>query len=267
LEEQRKQQQLQEEQRKQQQLLEEQRKQQLLEEQRKQQQLQEEQQKLLEEQRKQQQLLEEQRKQQLLEEQRNQQHILEEQQRQQQLQEEQRKQQQLQEELRKQQEQQKQNSLNQDAAPVNNNGVREEETETEAETKPEPEDDSPTFWTACPYCFYMYEYPKLYVECTLRCENCKRAFQAVHIASPPPIIEGQDAYFYCWGFFPIGLSMSHLQDNKGTRSSNWTPFSSLHTTSNNQQNHLNEQAAPKQNPFVNKSSGPRIYIDDITDDV
>ncbi|XP_076896983.1 uncharacterized protein LOC143550163 [Bidens hawaiensis] len=274
LEEQRKQQHLQEEQRKQQQLLEEQRKQQqLLEEQRKQQQLQEEQQKqqqLLEEQRKQQQLLEEQRKQQLLEEQRKQQQLLEEQQRQQQLQEEQRKQQQLQEEQRKQQEQQKQDSLNQNAAPVQNNtnnGVREEETETELEPEPEPDDNSPTFWTACPYCFYMYEYPKLYVECTLRCENCKRAFQAVRISSPPPIIEGQDAYFYCWGFFPIGLSMSHLQDNKGTRSSNWTPFSSLHTTSNNQQNHLNEQAAPKQNPFVNKSSGPRINIDDITDDV
>ncbi|KAL8237530.1 hypothetical protein R6Q59_018611 [Mikania micrantha] len=276
LEEQRKQQQLLEEQRKQQQLLEEQRKQQqLLEEQRKQQQLQEEQRKqqqLLEEQQKQQQLQEEQRKQeQLLEEQRKQEQLLEEQRKQQQLQEEQRKQQQLQEEQRKQellQQEQQQDSARQSAAPVPHpyNGVRDEGTEPEAET--EVVDDSPTFWTACPYCFYMYEYPKVYVECTLRCDNCKRAFQAVRISSPPPIIEGQDAYFYCWGFIPVGLSMSPLQksNNRG-RNSNWTPFSSLHNTSNNVQNHLNEQAAPKENLFVNKSSGPRIYIDDITDDM
>ncbi|MFS7985549.1 putative DnaJ domain, Chaperone J-domain superfamily [Helianthus anomalus] len=273
LEEQRKQQQILEEQRKQQQLLEEQRKQQqLLEEQRKQQQLQEELRKQ-EEQRKQQQLLEEQRKQQqLLEEQRKQQQLQEEQRKQQQLLEEQRKQQQLQEEQRKQQEQQQQESLKHNAAPVqppgqvnSNNGVREEETETETET--EPVDDSPTFWTACPYCFYMYEYPRVYVECTLRCDNCKRAFQAVRISAPPPIIEGQDAYFYCWGFFPLGLSMPQLQGNNKGPNSNWTPFSSLHNASNNTQNHLNEQAAPKANPFVNKSSGPRIYIDDITDNV
>ncbi|KAI3675820.1 hypothetical protein L1987_85416 [Smallanthus sonchifolius] len=285
--EQLKQQQLQQEQLKQQQLLEEQRKQkQLLEEQRKQQQLQEEQRKqqqLMEEQRKQQQIQEEQRKQQQLqEEQRKQQQLQEEQRKQQQLQEEQRKQQQLQEEQRKQQQlqkeqlkQQQQEAAKQNAAPVqlpsqvnSNNGVREEETETETEAETEVVDDSPTFWTACPYCFYMYEYPRVYAECTLRCDNCKRAFQAVRISSPPPIIEGQDAYFYCWGFFPLGLSMSHLQknNNKGTNS-NWTPFSSLHNASNNSQNHLNEQAAPKKNPFVNKSSGPRIYVDDITDDM
>ncbi|KAK1440262.1 hypothetical protein QVD17_06087 [Tagetes erecta] len=270
LEEQRKQQQLLEEQRKQQQLLEEQRKQQqLLEEQRKQQQIQEEQRKqqqLQEEQRKQQQLLEEQRKQQLLEEQRKQQ-LLEEQLKQQQRQEEQRKQQ--------EQERQQQESVKQKAAPdelpsqINsNNGARVEEIDTEAETETEVMDDSPTFWTACPYCFYMYEYPKIYVECTLRCDNCKRAFQAVRISTPPPIIEGQDACFYCWGFIPLGLSMSHLQtnNNKGTNST-WTPFSSLHNASNNFQNHLNEQAAPKENSFVNKSSGPHIYVDDITDDV
>ncbi|KAD3067318.1 hypothetical protein E3N88_35198 [Mikania micrantha] len=220
----------------------------------------------------QQQLQEEQRKQeQLLEEQRKQEQLLEEQRKQQQLQEEQRKQQQLQEEQRKQellQQEQQQDSARQSAAPVPHpyNGVRDEGTEPEAET--EVVDDSPTFWTACPYCFYMYEYPKVYVECTLRCDNCKRAFQAVRISSPPPIIEGQDAYFYCWGFIPVGLSMSPLQksNNRG-RNSNWTPFSSLHNTSNNVQNHLNEQAAPKENLFVNKSSGPRIYIDDITDDM
>nr|XP_043621810.1 transcription factor SPT20 homolog [Erigeron canadensis] len=159
-----------------------------------------------------------------------------------------------------------------------NNGSRQEEAEPEqepeAEAEVEPEeideevDDSPTFWTTCPFCFYMYEYPKVYADCTLRCEHCQRAFQAVSIPSPPPIAEGQEAYFYSWGYFPIGVSMSHLQKNssKGT-TSRWTPFSPLFDASSNVQNHLNECAAPKENTFVNKSSGPRIYFDDYTDDV
>ncbi|KAG5602949.1 hypothetical protein H5410_034319 [Solanum commersonii] len=37
----------------------------------------------------------------------------------------------------------------------------------------------PSFWTACPYCYLMYEYPLEYVDCTLRCQKCKRAFQAL----------------------------------------------------------------------------------------
>ncbi|GJU02146.1 hypothetical protein Tco_1112484 [Tanacetum coccineum] len=140
--------------------------------------------------------------------------------------------------------------------------VAEEETDTVDESM----DDSPTFWTACPYCFYMYEYPKRYVECTLRCDNCRRAFQAVPVPSPPPTIEGQDAYFYCWGFFPVGVSMSDLQKNnssKGTKSK-WTPFSPLYDAS---QNHLNECAAPKENTFVNKSSGPRVSFNDMLNEV
>ncbi|KAI3770108.1 hypothetical protein L6452_01229 [Arctium lappa] len=176
-----------------------------------------------------------------------------------------------------QQEQEQQESLEQNASPVQlpgevngNNGVRDEEIERETEAAAEDvvDDDSPTFWTACPYCFYMYEYPKVYAECTLRCDNCKRAFQAVRVPSPPPIIDGQEACFYCWGFFPLGVSMSHLEKNNGKgTSSKWTPFSPLHEVSSNVQDHLNDRAAPKENLFVNKSSGPRIYIDDITDDV
>lgn len=222
--------------------------------------------------------------------QQTQQHLQQEQQKQTQLQQqEQREQEQRQQERqqqeqreqeqRQQHEQQQQEPLQQNAAPVeflsqvnsNINGVTEEETEAETEAEPEEVvedvDDSPTFWTTCPYCFYMYEYPSVYADCTLRCDNCKRAFQAVRISSPPVIVEGQEAYFYSWGFFPIGVSMSHLQskNNKGA-TSKWTPFSPLYI-SNNVQNHLNEYAAPKENTFVNKSSGPRIYIDDYTDDV
>ncbi|KAI3770109.1 hypothetical protein L6452_01231 [Arctium lappa] len=186
-------------------------------------------------------------------------------------------QQQLQEEQQHHQHQQ-QESLEQNAAPVQlpsqvntNNGVREEEEETEVETEEAAEDvddDLPTFWTACPYCFYMYEYPRVYAGCTLRCDNCKRAFQAVRIRSPPPMIEGQEASFYCWGFFPLGVSMSRLPKNNSTGSnSSWTPFSSLYDVTRNVQDHLNGRAAPKKNFVVNKNSGPRVYIDDVADDI
>lgn len=67
--------------------------------------------------------------------------------------------------------------------------------------------------------------------------------------------------------------MSHLEKtNTQTTKKTWTPFSPMYNASGNNnnvqnQNHLNGKAAPKENTFVNKSSGPRIYFDDITDDV
>ncbi|KAG8364155.1 hypothetical protein BUALT_Bualt19G0097500 [Buddleja alternifolia] len=108
----------------------------------------------------------------------------------------------------------------------------EEEEEEEEERVDEPEnDDGSAFWTACPYCYYMYEYPSMYVDCTLRCQKCKSAFQAVAIPSPPPVVDGQDVYFCCWGFLPFGFSKTVWQRSYGRR----------------------------------KSSTPRVYIDD--DDV
>ncbi|KAL4555946.1 hypothetical protein LXL04_038580 [Taraxacum kok-saghyz] len=185
--------------------------------------------------------------------------------------------------------QQEQESPEHNASPTdlpphvnNDNGVIDEDIEIETEEEPaEIIDDSPTFWTSCPFCFYMYEYPRVYAECTLRCDNCQRAFQAVRIPSPPQIAEGQDAYFCCWGYFPLGVSMSHLdKDNTQGTKKPWTPFSPMFNPSsgniknqnqnqNQNQNHLNGKAAPKENTFVNKSSGPRIPFndDDISDDV
>ncbi|CAA0806716.1 Chaperone DnaJ-domain superfamily protein [Striga hermonthica] len=74
-------------------------------------------------------------------------------------------------------------------------------------------DNELTFWTTCPYCYYMYEYPRTYVDCAMRCQNCKMAFQAVVIPSPPPVPDGQDAYFCCWGFIPLGFSMEDWKRN------------------------------------------------------
>ncbi|KAE8708389.1 Chaperone DnaJ-domain superfamily protein, putative isoform 1 [Hibiscus syriacus] len=106
-----------------------------------------------------------------------------------------------------------------------------------------------TFWTACPYCYVLYEYPKLYEDCTLRCQtkNCRRAFHAVVIPSPP--VNGKDTHFNCWGFFPLGFSRS------GNFPS-WSPISTMFACPNNQN-------AAKQNTA--KKSAPRVYYDD--DDV
>lgn len=62
-----------------------------------------------------------------------------------------------------------------------------------------------TFWTACPYCYRLYEYPRVYEACCLRCQNCERSFHGVPIPSLPPLVPGQDAYYCCWGFFPMGF--------------------------------------------------------------
>nr|GEW45601.1 hypothetical protein [Tanacetum cinerariifolium] len=153
------------------------------------------------------------------------------------------------------------------------NGVRREGGDVEVENEgvdgdedDDVDDGSPTFWTACPYCLYMFEYPKMYVNCTLRCDNCKRASQAVRVKSPPAIVEGQEAYFYCWGFFPVGVSMENLKksDNGGARNSNWSPFSPLYDVSSSVKENSKEKAVPKKNI---RNSGPRVYIDDETDDI
>ncbi|PIN17676.1 hypothetical protein CDL12_09656 [Handroanthus impetiginosus] len=114
-------------------------------------------------------------------------------------------------------------------------------------------DDVSTIWTACPYCYYMYEYPRMYADCTLRCQNCKKAFQAVVIPSPPPIVDGQEGYFCCWGFLPLGFSMENWEKNKGAASS-WSPFSPMFTCPQSVNNGAKKGAR--------KAAAPRVYFDD-----
>lgn len=70
------------------------------------------------------------------------------------------------------------------------------------------------FWTACPYCYNLYEYPRQYEGCCLRCDNekCKRAFTATEILSMPPLVPGREAYYCCWGFFPMGFVAGNNAD-------------------------------------------------------
>ncbi|KAK6156723.1 hypothetical protein DH2020_010971 [Rehmannia glutinosa] len=139
-------------------------------------------------------------------------------------------------------------------------GIEEEEVEEEAEEEKidsPVNDDESTFWTACPYCYYMYEYPRVYVDCTLRCQNCTRAFQAVVIPSPPPTVDGQEVYFCCWGFMPLGFSIENWEKNRNAASS-WSPFSPMFTCPRT-------GSSANKRVIGRKSSGPRVYIDDDED--
>lgn len=74
-------------------------------------------------------------------------------------------------------------------------------------------------WTSCPYCYNLYEYPRVYEGCCIRCDKCKRAFTATEILSMPPLVPGREAYYCIWGFFPMGFVNGNLEDlgnGKGT---------------------------------------------------
>ncbi|XP_037497699.1 uncharacterized protein LOC105641745 [Jatropha curcas] len=95
--------------------------------------------------------------------------------------------------------------------------LKEKKTQNENGDKP-PEDANGTFWTVCPYCYYLYEYEGLYEECCLRCQNCRRAFQAVAVAAPPAgmVVEGKEQYYCGIGYFPLKYNLEcFLGDKKG----------------------------------------------------
>uniref|UniRef100_A0A7N1A448 J domain-containing protein n=1 Tax=Kalanchoe fedtschenkoi TaxID=63787 RepID=A0A7N1A448_KALFE len=81
---------------------------------------------------------------------------------------------------------------------------------------------SPSFWTACPYCFMLYEYPRIYEDCGLRCQKCERAFHGAEIPALPPLVPGNEAYYCCWASFPVGFKDSNARSgSKGFP--NWMP--------------------------------------------
>ncbi|GMH17906.1 hypothetical protein Nepgr_019747 [Nepenthes gracilis] len=159
----------------------------------------------------------------------------------QQLQQQQQQQQQHREQPREflQPQQQEQENQPQPARQVerqtsqDNEAERNEGTTTDSHGNANSIVDVPSFWTACPYCFYMYEYPDIYQDCTLRCQNCRRGFHAAQIQSPPPIASGSvvESSFCCWGFVPLGFSMRKWKNmnHPGNKNgfSSWVPFSPM----------------------------------------
>ncbi|KAL3538699.1 hypothetical protein ACH5RR_002065 [Cinchona calisaya] len=158
---------------------------------------------------------------------------------------------------------------------IGRSGVGEEERGADGLS----DDGELSFWTSCPYCYYMYEYPSVYEECTLRCQNCRRAFQGVVIPSPPPIVDGQDGYFCSWGLMPLGVSMGILERNR-SHDRKWTPFSPMFTCPRGMGNNAvtgnwnsfggwnvnnsssNAGARSGSAGGKKKNSGPRVYVDD-----
>ncbi|VFQ98511.1 unnamed protein product [Cuscuta campestris] len=88
-----------------------------------------------------------------------------------------------------------------------------------------------TFWSVCPYCYNLYEYERRYAGCCLRCENCEKAFTAAEIRQMPPRVPGKNAYYCCWGFFPMGFVTGNTDVKKSISTSaaavngfpNWMP--------------------------------------------
>ena len=87
-------------------------------------------------------------------------------------------------------------------------------SDPDKKTQYDTEIDSPenhAFWTLCPYCYYMYEYEKVYEDCCLRCQNCRKGFHGVAVKAPPKtaIMDGKSKdekeYSFCWGYFPLGF--------------------------------------------------------------
>ncbi|PPD97973.1 hypothetical protein GOBAR_DD05046 [Gossypium barbadense] len=80
-------------------------------------------------------------------------------------------------------------------------------------------------------------------------KNCRRAFHAMVIPSPP--FNGNDTYFCCWGFYPLGFSGNGK--NMGRKFPSWSPISSVFTCSNN------KDEGKQKNP---KKSAPRVFYDE-----
>ncbi|GAB4853327.1 hypothetical protein Ancab_017506 [Ancistrocladus abbreviatus] len=134
----------------------------------------------------------------------------------------------------------------------------------------------PSFWTACPYCFYIYEYPEIYMDYTLRCQNCRRAFHGAQIPNPPPIGNASDSgpdSFCCWGYFPLGFSMTKWKNSNqmGNKNGflNWVPFSPMFACPVNGNGNVAGyyfNAAGGRKTVGRKppgsAPGPRMYIDD-----
>ncbi|TKY69945.1 molecular chaperone [Spatholobus suberectus] len=66
-----------------------------------------------------------------------------------------------------------------------------------------------TFWTACPYCWNLFEYEKRYEDCALLCQACGKAFQGVAVKPPvkvgDAVVEGLQLrqYYSCEASVPL----------------------------------------------------------------
>ncbi|XP_073130332.1 uncharacterized protein [Henckelia pumila] len=84
------------------------------------------------------------------------------------------------------------------------------------------ENGGDAFWTVCPYCYYVYQYERVFEDCCLRCTNgsCGRGFHAVAVGAPPAeLIE--KGHYWCPGFMPLELRKTNGDVNGEVL---WLPF-------------------------------------------
>ncbi|GAA0151105.1 hypothetical protein LIER_09897 [Lithospermum erythrorhizon] len=76
-----------------------------------------------------------------------------------------------------------------------------------------------TFWTICPYCYYLYEFLKMYEDCVFKCQNvdCRKVFHGVPLVVVPPDEVVEKGKYFCPGF---GLLSCEVGDV-------WNPFGVL----------------------------------------
>ncbi|KAK7407202.1 hypothetical protein VNO78_08915 [Psophocarpus tetragonolobus] len=78
-----------------------------------------------------------------------------------------------------------------------------------------------SFWTACPYCWNLFEYEKRYEDCALLCKDCEKAFQGVAVKPPmkvgDAVVEEEELrqYYWCEASVPLMYYEVKENENKG----------------------------------------------------
>ncbi|CAL0331543.1 unnamed protein product [Lupinus luteus] len=62
---------------------------------------------------------------------------------------------------------------------------------------------NPTFWTACPYCWNLFEYESKYEDCPLLCQSCGKAFHGVPVTAPVMDDDQMKEYYWCQASVPL----------------------------------------------------------------
>lgn len=60
-----------------------------------------------------------------------------------------------------------------------------------------------TFWTACPYCWNLFEYEERYEDSPLLCQSCGKAFHGVAVKPPVKEEQQQREYYWCHASVPL----------------------------------------------------------------
>ncbi|OIV94488.1 hypothetical protein TanjilG_25550 [Lupinus angustifolius] len=62
---------------------------------------------------------------------------------------------------------------------------------------------NPTFWTACPYCWNLFEYESKYEDYPLLCQSCEKAFHGVPVTAPVKDDDQKKEYYWCQASVPL----------------------------------------------------------------